>query len=152
MTEPFRAANNLNSRCFIATLLIAALSAHPAHADITGPAIGTDGDSIKIGGLVVPPRRLGIVLRHAIADKVRDAEVVLGLGMALLGQRKPFKQRCRVIAALVRFMSGVEILPSRRYGERENEREDCSLDDVVHITTISSVWAIVATRRITASG
>ncbi len=68
MTEPFRAVNSLNSRCFIATLLIAALSAHPALTDITGPAIGTDGDSIKIGGLAVPPHRLGIVLRHAIAN------------------------------------------------------------------------------------
>ena len=33
-----------------ASLVIAALSAYPALADITGPAIVTDGDSIKIDG------------------------------------------------------------------------------------------------------
>ena len=33
-----------------ASLVTAALSAHPALADITGPAIVTDGDSIKIDG------------------------------------------------------------------------------------------------------
>ena len=38
-------------RHFIAALLtIVALSAHPALADITGPATVTDGDSIKIDG------------------------------------------------------------------------------------------------------
>jgi endonuclease YncB( thermonuclease family) len=42
---------SLPSRCFIAALfLIAALSAHPVLADITGPVIVTDGDSIKIDG------------------------------------------------------------------------------------------------------
>ena len=42
---------NICSRPFIAALLsMAALSAHPALADITGPAIVTDGDSFKIDG------------------------------------------------------------------------------------------------------
>ena len=49
MTEPFRAMNSRPMRCFIAALLaISALSAHPALADIIGPATVTDGDSIKI--------------------------------------------------------------------------------------------------------
>jgi endonuclease YncB( thermonuclease family) len=34
----------------LVTFLTAALSAHPVLADITGPAIVTDGDTIKIGG------------------------------------------------------------------------------------------------------
>ncbi len=33
-----------------AVLVIAALSAHPAIADISGPAMVTDGDSLKIDG------------------------------------------------------------------------------------------------------
>ena len=38
-------------RLFIAALLtLTALSAYPALADITGPAIVTDGDTIKIDG------------------------------------------------------------------------------------------------------
>ena len=45
-----------------------------------------------LGGLAVPLRRLRIVLGHAFALGIHDAEVELGPGIPLLGKRPEFTQ------------------------------------------------------------
>ncbi len=53
-----------------------------------------------LGGLSIPLHRLGVVLRDALANAVREAEFVLGPCMALLGERESFLQGRDVVAPL----------------------------------------------------
>ena len=64
---------------------------------------------------------LNIVLRHALAVKVHDTEVVLGDGVALLGQRAPFTQCRRIVASLGRFLSSLNVLRHHRRGECDDK-------------------------------
>ena len=76
--------------------------------------------------LPVPLHRFSIVPRQACAQVVHDAEIVLGLGNALLYQRVPFAQRRRVVTALECLQAPLEILPPYRGGKRQEQQ--CSED------------------------
>ena len=54
---------------------------------------------ILTGGLAPPLHRLGVVLRHADALAVYEAEHVLGAGVALLGKWSKLAQRRRISPA-----------------------------------------------------
>jgi hypothetical protein len=59
-----------------------------------------------IGGLAVPLRRLGVVLRHAQAGAIHNAKVVLGVGdsgVPLIGKRTIKPQRSREVASVASY-------------------------------------------------
>src|SRR6266700_594900 len=91
-----------------------------------------------LGGLAVPLHSLDVVPRHAPAVVIHAAEVKLGVGIALIGQRtKKAKSRC-VVATIVGGHSILE-LPCRQRSDQAQGHSNShtpDLDEVSHVFSI----------------
>ena len=81
-----------------------AVVVHVAEADLGAGKTLFCGEAVPLGGL-------GVVLEDAVAVVVHHAEAGLGRSIALLGQRSPFFQRVRVVAAIVGVQAILEVRP-----------------------------------------
>ena len=75
-----------------------------------------------LGGLAVPPHGLGIVLRHARAVGVPDAEGPLGFGVALLGVNAEPSYRCGIVATFIRRHGFVKCLFRRNRRAKHSQQ------------------------------
>ena len=76
-----------------------------------------------LSSLAIPEHRLLLVLGHACAVVVHDAEVVLGTGIAPYRQRTPLAQRGRVVLPPIRSQP-IFKRPRQRRPRHKHKRDD----------------------------
>ena len=78
-----------------------------------------------LGGLEIPDDGMRVVLRHALALEVHEAEAELRGGVPLLGQRTAEPQRRDVVTALICSSGFPQVVPppQRRSGRARERRQ-----------------------------
>src|SRR2546423_1048279 len=73
-----------------------------------------------LGGFAIPLCRLGQVLRHALAARVHEPEVILRVWRAFLSEGLPFFQCSGEIATLIRLQPSIKVGPELK-GKQNKE-------------------------------
>jgi len=136
--EAFKLAlgpGNAMDRSAAARLVLTYTKPRPPTVAETQGLLADNGDGeALIGCLLIPTHRSCIVVRHTPAILVHEPEIVLSIGVALIGEGPPQSHRGRIVAAPVRGQPILERCSGDGSGEaqRQNNGRNPDPDFVSH--------------------